>query len=522
MTATSHISKTGPVRGAVTQSERALAPDLARGASMLIIALANSAVIFFATVPGVNRQPAGAEALYNLFLFTFVHARGLPLFAMMFGYALVQQSRRQIESGATHAQTRAVLLRRNAWLFIFGAAHGLLLFDGDILGAYGIIGVAFAVLVLNRGDRFIRVAGLGYLGFTLAYLVALAALTASSWVAGDGANAPVPVADYPVFNSDSYLASVAMRLANWPVQTATFLSLFLFIFVGAWAARQQLLERPESHLAKLRIGAIGGLSISIAGGLPMGLHAAGYIGVGADTTTWMRMLYETSGFFGGIGYGCLFGLVAARLARRAKRNIAITAVAALGQRTLSGYLAQSVVWIVLASPFLLDLTSIITTNSYTVTAVGFAVWLATVVAAYVMHRRSYRGPAELLLRRLTYRPHTATPRRDTNAGKLSDPAPRIERIHDPPPIRAGAIMVQIVIFHHAQGLTAGVQRLAQELRDGGHVVDTPDLYDGNTFDSLDDGIAYAQKIGFGVIAQRGKESVAHLPDQAAGAATPST
>lgn len=404
--------ETEPPRGAITQSERALAPDLARGASMLVIALANSAVIFFATVPGVNREPHGADALYNLFLFTFVHARGLPLFAIMFGYALVQQSRRQIESGATTAQARSVLLRRNGWLFVFGAVHGLLLFDGDILGAYGIIGVAFALLVLNRGDRFIRVAGLGYLCFTLAYLVALAALTASSWVADDGANAPVPVAEYAVFSSDSYLASVVMRLANWPVQTATFLSLFLFIFVGAWAARQQLLEHPESHLAKLRIGAIGGLSISIAGGLPMGLHAAGYISVSAETAFWVRMLYETSGFFGGIGYGCLFGLAATRLKRRPKRSIAVTAIAALGQRTLSGYLAQSMVWIVLASPFLLDLTDMITTNSYTVAAIGFAVWLATVVAAYVMHRYSYRGPAELLLRRLTYRTNNTSTRHE--------------------------------------------------------------------------------------------------------------
>ena len=64
-------------------------------------------------------------------------------------------------------------------------------------------------------------------------------------------------------------------------------------------------------------------------------------------------------------------------------------------------------------------------------------------------------------------------------------------------------MAEVLLFHHAQGLTTGVEDFADDLRRAGHVVHIPDLYDGNTFDSLDDGIAYAAKVGFGEVMERG-------------------
>jgi dienelactone hydrolase len=63
-------------------------------------------------------------------------------------------------------------------------------------------------------------------------------------------------------------------------------------------------------------------------------------------------------------------------------------------------------------------------------------------------------------------------------------------------------MAEIVLFHHAQGLTKGVTAFADELRGAGHTVHTPDLYDGNTFDTLDDGLGYAKQIGFDTVNER--------------------
>lgn len=64
-------------------------------------------------------------------------------------------------------------------------------------------------------------------------------------------------------------------------------------------------------------------------------------------------------------------------------------------------------------------------------------------------------------------------------------------------------MAEMLLFHHAQGQTAGFLAFADELRAAGHSVHTPDLYDGKTFAELDDGVGYAKEVGFGVIIERG-------------------
>jgi dienelactone hydrolase len=64
-------------------------------------------------------------------------------------------------------------------------------------------------------------------------------------------------------------------------------------------------------------------------------------------------------------------------------------------------------------------------------------------------------------------------------------------------------MTAIVLYHHVQGLTEGVQSFADELRQAGHTVHTPDLFDGRTFDTIDEGMAFAREAGFGALAERG-------------------
>ena len=72
-------------------------------------------------------------------------------------------------------------------------------------------------------------------------------------------------------------------------------------------------------------------------------------------------------------------------------------------------------------------------------------------------------------------------------------------------------MAEIVLFHHALGLTSGVTGFADELRRAGHTVHTPDLFEGNTFDALEKGVAYAQQVGFGAVLERGTRAVEDLP-----------
>jgi dienelactone hydrolase len=74
-------------------------------------------------------------------------------------------------------------------------------------------------------------------------------------------------------------------------------------------------------------------------------------------------------------------------------------------------------------------------------------------------------------------------------------------------------MAEILLFHHAQGQTRGFLAFADELRGAGHVVHAPDLYDGNTFTDLDEGVGYAKHVGFDTIGERGRLAAEGLPDE---------
>ncbi|MDQ2981228.1 MAG: dienelactone hydrolase family protein [Actinomycetota bacterium] len=73
-------------------------------------------------------------------------------------------------------------------------------------------------------------------------------------------------------------------------------------------------------------------------------------------------------------------------------------------------------------------------------------------------------------------------------------------------------MAEVLLFHHAQGQTPGFLAFADELRAAGHGVHTPDLYDGNTFAAIDEGVGYAKQVGFDTILERGRLAAESLPN----------
>jgi len=74
-------------------------------------------------------------------------------------------------------------------------------------------------------------------------------------------------------------------------------------------------------------------------------------------------------------------------------------------------------------------------------------------------------------------------------------------------------MAEVLLFHHAQGLTPGVRAFADELRAGGHTVHTPDLFDGRTFGSIDEGMAYVNEQGFDQLRARGVAKADDYPNE---------
>ncbi len=74
-------------------------------------------------------------------------------------------------------------------------------------------------------------------------------------------------------------------------------------------------------------------------------------------------------------------------------------------------------------------------------------------------------------------------------------------------------MAEVLLFHHAQGLTPGIRAFADDLRAARHTVHTPDLFDGRTFGSIDEGMAYIKGIGFEELGKQGLRTADDLPSE---------
>ncbi|MDR7301587.1 DUF418 domain-containing protein [Haloactinomyces albus] len=379
--------------GATTVEARALAPDLARGCMLLLIALGNAHVYLVADTIGVRGYPVVEtipDRVVVLLQMIFVDGRAYPMFAALFGYGIVQLARRQEAAGIEQNAVRKLIRRRGWWLLLFGLAHALLLFSGDILGSYGLLAIALAgVFTRARGRTLLVMAGL--------WMVPVAGLGALQGL-------PVPEGAQPSASSMSISnpsAAAVFRLQEWVLLTfqQVLVSLVPALLFGVWAARRRLLDEPERYRRGLRYAAAAGVGLAVAGGLPMALMASAvWSEPGFTVSVLAGVLHAVTGYAGGIGYTAVVGLVAIRL--RGRQGALSTALTACGQRSMTSYLGQSVVLVAVLAAYGGGLGDDAGVAATAVLAV--LVWMLTVVAAEVMRRLRYRGPAEVLLRRLTY------------------------------------------------------------------------------------------------------------------------
>ena len=387
---------------------RVVAPDLARGVMLLFIVLANAPFYLWGRPSGLtNAHPPGAEGpdlAWQTFSLVVIDARSYPMFAFLFGYGIWQLYRRQAEQGVDRATARALLRKRHLWMIAFGGVHALLLWMGDVVGAYGLAGLVLAAIVLDRRDFVLKLTAGILAGLVLLNgLAALAGgLVLPAFLPPD-AFAMLEDQDLVRFTQSepNYLLAAAFRFGLWAGATAFQLLGFIIpiaILIALVAARHGVLEEPEKHLPLLRRTAIVGIAIAWGLGAVVAAQNAGLLLPFGYDWAWFG-LNTLAGLCGGLGYIAVFALVAARVRTRPP-GVVRGALQALGKRSLSGYLAQSVVFAPLMSAWGLGLGAQL--SSWSIALVAFATWLVTLVLAAVLERRGRRGPAEWALRRLVY------------------------------------------------------------------------------------------------------------------------
>lgn len=392
------------------RAERSIAPDFARGVMLALIAVANVPYFVLHRPHGVAAHAAEgswADRIAQTLAIVGVDSRVYPMFAFLFGYGIVQMYTRQLASGTKPEAARRILRRRHWWMIAFGFIHAALLWFGDILGAYGIAGLLLVGLFLDRPDRTLKI----WIGV---FLTVPTPLTAGSLAAGvlgfsatPSAGAGAAAGPERINETAGFVDAVLARIEGWAVYILPS-SLLGFIIIpvvllGMLAARHRVLDDPRNHVALLRRVACIGVTVGVLTAVPLALINLEALGSSREDNWILLPLHTLGGLFGGLGYVAVFGLVAARFENHRERQrdgSFAWAVQALGKRSMSGYLFQSVAFSPILAAWGLGLGAHL--SSWSAALYAVVVWALSVFLATRLERTGKRGPAERLLRKLAY------------------------------------------------------------------------------------------------------------------------
>lgn len=396
---------TSPV-ASVPLAERAGGPDLARGLALLGIAMANTIGWLRGTEWTVLLKQAdatGADRFVDVIASLTIDNRGFPLFALLFGYGIGILHRRSVARGERARTFLARTARRHLVLLALGLAHGILLFSGDILASYAIIGMLCALLVTARKRWLLPLAAI----LTTPLLV--------FWGWADGTIGLWGMDGYDDASAATYLEGLEIRA--WDMlyvvgsSLASDLGLLGPMVIGALAARIHLFEQVRPNRDILVPLTAVGIAVGLVGAVPLTAvlvidphHdwlyneiALGILGV----------IHQFSGVIGALGAAAAAALIADHVRRSngppgtpglGVPARAVYAVEALGAMALTAYVAQSAVFMALFPPYALDLGDRV--GSAGAAAIVVVSWLAMVVVAVLLRRAGRRGPLEVVLRKL--------------------------------------------------------------------------------------------------------------------------
>ena len=374
--------------GAGPQTHRSPGPDVARGVALGIVAMSNTVWWLYGQDPGSlvwDSVDRWTEALSVL----FISGRAYPMFSFLFGYGIVQMLSHLAARGVSRRRAEIVVTRRNLTLIGLGFLHALFLFNGDVLGAYGLLGFICLLMARWRPSSIALIA-VAFLAFRVLYdyygwVWQWVDLSLSQEVASAGSNRD----------------AMGLRVRDWLTGWAVLPYYLAPMMFGVLAARQRILEEPEKH-RRLLIGTIvGGFAISILSGLPEALATLDrWQPSGSQTWDTIDTIGEAGGIAGGIALAALASLLTFHAGRSGVLHTMLEPVRCLGRRSLSGYLFQSFAFLLIFPAYTLGFGG--KSGISACYLIALAVWAMSLVLATLLERSGRTGPGEWLIRSAAY------------------------------------------------------------------------------------------------------------------------
>ncbi|GGD45134.1 DUF418 domain-containing protein [Pseudoxanthomonas indica] len=381
----------------VAPHERQPLIDALRGLALAGVLMANLGYLSLYDFTGDAARAALPTAAFDLAVLKamelLVSSKAITLFSLLFGLGFAIQLERAQARGAGGLRH---YLQRLGWLLIIGLAHSYLIWWGDILTIYAVVGLLL-VLFRHAPDRWLLWGGL----FIAVLLPGLIGPWLNSVIDGESQRSSIYARSLLAFVSDSwrdtFAANTALvhwtRLMNW--------SLICFVLgrflIGYWAGRRQLLQRAEDHLPLLRRILIGALAVAIVAGALLLLcnanpdwreHMAG------------RLLRSTVFRLAPLALAIAYAAGFVLLFQRAAWRRVLMGLALLGRMALTNYLMQSVLGIFLFYGIGLGIGPWTGLTGWLLA--WFGILAAQIAFSHFWLARFRYGPCEWAWRSLTY------------------------------------------------------------------------------------------------------------------------
>ena len=367
-------------------TRREALPDRLRGIALLGIVVVNVAFLGISADGPTQESAQGfGNTLATSCGFIFAQGKFYLLFSFLFGYSASFILRDQMPAN------RRRFLRRMIGLFLFGLAHAVFFFVGDILITYSILGLLL-FFVSRSSDDVLRALTIASVAVSVFLVLALSALTAAFPTEGSA----LPDLQSALANGTFLEASLARLEALPAVLFSVFLlqgpMAFAAFLLGLQASRRRLLADPQANVELWRRLAIWGWGIGlplqiIAGllqtqavvdGNPYSLGGAAGLALGITTAPIL-----TAGYVGSI---------ALLVARRPK---ALGFLAPAGRMSLTVYIGESVILSLVFCAYGLGYFG--EWGALAVVATAIASWVVLSILAWLWMKRFTRGPLEKVL-----------------------------------------------------------------------------------------------------------------------------
>ena len=352
---------------------------------------------FFAEPPGAT------DTVVYLLVATFVSSKFLSIFAFLFGVGFALQWR-SLRRTLGVADARAAYLRRLWFLLALGSVHGVLLYYGDILASYALVGFLLLRLAQQRPAALVASARHWWLGFAALTVAGMAFFESVRRIVpphGDAAQVPAfAIGRFSLYSQADYLEQISSRIADFVSVLGTtallgvpqIMALFL---LGAVAGRLGWLASPQRHARLWRVATW------------IGIAALPFAAAGA----WLNFttLRDSPGDPSSVGYAvqqvgslaaCLYVATFVRLRQRPLMRRLIAWLAPAGRAALTNYVTQSVAMGLLLSGWGLGLAASL--GRADLALLALAIVGVQFVASRAWMMRFAQGPIEALWRRATY------------------------------------------------------------------------------------------------------------------------